>query len=57
MHGKQLLEHSLELIQAQCVGAIGLRMGGIIVDFEKDPINTCSHRSTCQHWNELRLTA
>ena len=55
MYGEQLFEHALQLVQAQCIRAIGLRMRGIVVNFEEDSVDTGGHGRARQHWNEFRL--
>ena len=57
MHGQQLLQHALQLIQVKRVRSVGLRRRRIVMDLKEDPVNTCGDRSASEHRDELGLSA
>ena len=57
MHGQQFFQHAFQLVQTQRIRAVGLGVGGIVVDLQKDAVDAGSHRGTRQHGNKLRLAA
>lgn len=40
VNGQQLFEQRLEQLEIEGVGAIGLGVGGIVVDFEEEAVDT-----------------
>ena len=57
MHSQQLFQRVLESIERQCVCAVGLCLGGVVVHFEEYPIYSGGDCGARQQWNELRLAA
>jgi len=55
--GEQLGEHILELIKGEGVGTVGERGGGVVVDLEKDAVDTSGDGGAGEHGNELGLAS
>ena len=55
--GEQLFEDRLELVKVQGVGAVGFRVGRVVVDFEKDAVDAGGYRGTREYRDKFRLAA
>jgi hypothetical protein len=57
LDGQQLLEQRLEAIEMESVGAVGLGVGGIVVNFEEDTVDAGGDGGARKDGNELGLAA
>ena len=55
--GEELFEDGFELVEVEGVGSVGFGLGGIVVDLEKDAIDSGSHSGPGEDGNELRLAS
>src|ERR1700683_478579 len=54
---QDFFEQRAELSEWQRVGAVGKRLGGIVVDFEKDSIDACSGSGASERLGKSPLCA
>ena len=55
--GEELFEDSVEVVQVEGVGSVGLGVRRVVVDLEEYSVDSGGDGGAGEHWDELRLAS